>query len=43
VKARITALGGVPRATTPQEFGKLIADDKARYAQIIRSRKITVE
>ena len=43
VKARITALGGVPRATTPQEFGKLIADDKARYAQVIRSRKITVE
>ena len=43
VKARITALGGVPRATTSQEFGKLIADDKARYAQIIRSRKITVE
>lgn len=43
VKARITALGGVPRATTPQEFSKLIADDKARYAQIIRSRKITIE
>ena len=43
VKARFVALGGVPRATTPQEFGKLIADDKARYAQIIRSRKITVE
>ena len=43
VKARFVALGGVPRATSPQEFGKLIADDKARYAQIIRSRKITVE
>ena len=43
VKARFVALGGVPRATTPQEFGKLIADDKARYALIIRSRKITVE
>ena len=43
VKARFVALGGVPRATTPAEFGKMIADDKARYAQIIRSRKITVE
>ena len=43
VKARFVALGGVPRATTPPEFSKLIADDKARYAQIIRSRKITVE
>ncbi|RZL64814.1 MAG: tripartite tricarboxylate transporter substrate binding protein [Variovorax sp.] len=43
VKARFVALGGVPRATTPAEFGKLIADDKARYAQIIRARKITIE
>jgi tripartite-type tricarboxylate transporter receptor subunit TctC len=43
VKARFVALGGVPRATTPAEFGKLIADDRQRYAQIIRSRKITVE
>ena len=43
VKTRFVALGGVPRTTSPQEFGKLIADDRARYAQIIRSRKITVE
>ena len=43
VKARFVALGGVPRATSPQEFAKLIADDRARYAQIIRSKKITVE
>jgi tripartite-type tricarboxylate transporter receptor subunit TctC len=43
VRARIASLGGVPRATTPPEFAKLIADDKARYAQIIRSRKISVE
>lgn len=43
VRARFVALGGVPRATSPPEFTKLIADDKSRYAQIIRSRKITVE
>lgn len=43
VKARFVALGGVPRTTSPQEFGKLIAADKARYAQIIRSRKISIE
>ena len=43
VKARFASLGGVPRATSPQEFGKLIKDDRARYAQIIKSRKITVE
>jgi tripartite-type tricarboxylate transporter receptor subunit TctC len=43
VKARFVSLGGVPRATTPQEFTQLIASDRQRYAQIIRSRKITVE
>jgi tripartite-type tricarboxylate transporter receptor subunit TctC len=43
VKARFIGLGGVPRATTPQEFARLIADDRSRYAQIIRSRKITIE
>lgn len=43
VKARFVALGGVPRATTPQQFAKLIADDKRRYAKIIRDQKITAE
>jgi len=43
VKARFVSLGGVPRATTPQEFGQLIAHDSARYATIIRSRNITVD
>jgi len=43
VKARFAALGGVPRATSPQDFGKLIAADKARYAEIIRSRSITTQ
>ena len=43
VKARFVSLGGVPRATTPQEFTQLIADDRRRYAQVIRDRKITTE
>ncbi len=43
VKARFVALGGVPRATTPAEFAKLITDDRGRYAQIIRSRNITID
>jgi tripartite-type tricarboxylate transporter receptor subunit TctC len=42
-KARFVSLGGVPHATTPQEFSKLIAEDKRRYAQLIRSRKITTD
>ncbi|MES2944205.1 MAG: tripartite tricarboxylate transporter substrate binding protein [Pseudomonadota bacterium] len=43
VKARFVSLGGVPRATTPQEFSRLIAGDRQRYAQIIRDRKISAE
>lgn len=43
VKTRFVALGSVPRATTPQVFGKLIVDDKNRYAKIIRDQKITTE
>ena len=43
VKARFVGLGGLPRASSPQEFAKLIADDRQRYARIIRERKITVD
>ena len=43
VKARFAALGGVPRTTTPKEFSQLIQADRARYAQIIRGKKITVD
>jgi tripartite-type tricarboxylate transporter receptor subunit TctC len=43
VKARFVSLGGVPRATTPQEFAQLIAEDKRRYALVIRDRKISTE
>ncbi len=43
VRARYVTLGGVPRATTPAQFGKLIDDDRKRYAKIITERKITVE
>ena len=43
VKARFAALGGVARANSPKDFGKLIAADRTRYAEIIRSRKITTQ
>lgn len=43
VKTRFVSLGGVPRTTTPQEFAKLIADDRQRYSQIIRDKKIAIE
>jgi tripartite-type tricarboxylate transporter receptor subunit TctC len=42
-KARFASLGAVPRTTSPQEFSRLIAADRKRYAQIIRSRNITTQ
>ena len=42
VKDRLVQLGAVPNATTPAQFGALIDNDRKRYAQIIRERKITV-
>ena len=43
VKARFINLGGVPNANTPAEFVKMIADDRQRYAKIIRSKKISTD
>lgn len=43
VKTRFVALGGQPRTTTPLEFARQIADDRKRYGQIIRDRKISVD
>jgi tripartite-type tricarboxylate transporter receptor subunit TctC len=43
VKNRYVSLGGVPRATSPQEFEKMISEDKQRYAKIITSKKISTE
>ena len=43
VKARLLSQGAVPAASTSEQFAKLIATDRQRYAQIIRERKITVD
>ena len=43
VKVRLLGLGAVPAANTPEQFTRLIAADRKRYAQIIRERKITVD
>lgn len=41
--SRLVGLGAVPRASTPAEFGRLIASDRKRYAEIIQQRKISVD
>ena len=43
VKEKLVQLGAVPNATTPAQFSQLIDNDRKRYAQIIRERKITLD
>jgi tripartite-type tricarboxylate transporter receptor subunit TctC len=41
VKDKLVQLGAVPAAGTPAQFSALIDNDRKRYAQIIKDRKIT--
>src|SRR5499427_3412066 len=43
MKARIAELGGVPMPMSPAEFGKLLADETAKWGQVVRSANISVE
>ena len=43
VKSRLVGLGAVPMGNTPEQFARLIDNDRKRYAQVIRERKITVD
>ena len=42
VRDRLVQLGAVPAPNTPAQFSALIDNDRKRYAQIIKDRKITV-
>jgi tripartite-type tricarboxylate transporter receptor subunit TctC len=43
IKAKLVELGFVPTPMTPAEFGKLIADETARWATVIRTANIRPE
>ena len=43
VKNKLVELGAVPGGNTPTQFAQLIANDRKRYAQIIRERQISVD
>ena len=43
VKERIAELGGAPAGNTPEQFARLIDNDRQRYARIIRERGITAD
>jgi tripartite-type tricarboxylate transporter receptor subunit TctC len=43
VKARITQAGAVPLLLSPEQFGKLIADDTKKWGKVIRAINIKAE
>ena len=43
VKEKLTALGFVPVANTPQEFGVRIAAEMEKWGKVVRSAKLKVE
>ena len=43
LKARIADLGGTPLALSPTEFGKLMVEDTAKWAKVIRTADIRPE
>lgn len=42
-KARLTGLGLIVHADSPAEFGKLIADETEKWAEVIRTAKVKME
>jgi tripartite-type tricarboxylate transporter receptor subunit TctC len=43
VKNRLIDLGGIPKATSPADFSKLIDTDRKRYTAVIKTRGITAD
>ena len=43
IQARLIEVGGIPYATTPAEYAKLLADETAKWAKVIKEANITME
>jgi tripartite-type tricarboxylate transporter receptor subunit TctC len=43
VKSRIIEVGAIPEASTPEQYGKMIADDQKRWGDIVRKLALTAE
>jgi len=43
MRARLFVQGMGPMNTTPTQFAKLIREDRARWAKVVRERKIEVK
>jgi tripartite-type tricarboxylate transporter receptor subunit TctC len=43
IKARLEDLGGIPMPMTPDEFGKMIAEDTQKWAKVVRAANIKAD
>jgi tripartite-type tricarboxylate transporter receptor subunit TctC len=43
IKARFAALGGTVFALSPGEFGKLLADETAKWGKVVRAANVRLE
>ena len=43
MKARLAELGGTPMPMSPEEFGKLVADETEKWAKVVKFAGISVE
>ena len=43
MKERIAGFGGVPLAVTPEEFGKLVADETVRWEKVVKTVGLSIE
>jgi tripartite-type tricarboxylate transporter receptor subunit TctC len=43
MKARLVELGGTPMPMSPEEFGKLVADETEKWAKVVKFAGISVE
>jgi tripartite-type tricarboxylate transporter receptor subunit TctC len=43
MQARFLEIGGIPHATTPAEYARILADETAKWAGVIKKANITLE
>ena len=43
VKARLDAMGTIPVGSSPAEFDRFIAEETAKWGQVIRDGKVTLD
>jgi len=43
VQTRLADLGGIPMPMGPEQFGKFLAEETAKWAKVVKSANVSVE